>query len=173
MAISKVTDLRAGQGSRAAASPEYRLFDNLIFRVNRLASSYFKSAARYYQQRFDMGIPEIRLLNIVGHYEPLGSSDIVAQSSMDKAMVSRALAALIRLGYIRRVQDAHDNRRIVLTTTESGRAVWKRILDAKRARHDRSIAALSPEEVRLVYDLLDRLYETAEEMRRDDARDAD
>ncbi len=167
---TKVTDLRSVQAGRAPESPEYRLFDNAIFKVNKLASSYFKSASRYYQRHFDMGIPEIRLLNIVGHYEPLGSCDVVEQSSMDKAMVSRALATLIRRGCLRRAKDPSDSRRIVLTLTDSGRAVWKLVLAAKRERHRRSIAALTAEETRLLYDLLDRLYATAEELRREEMR---
>lgn len=167
---TKVTDLRPGQASRPSATPDYRLFDNLIFRVNKLASSYFKSASRYYQRHFEMGIPEIRLLNIVGHYEPLGSCDVVEQSSMDKAMVSRALATLIRHGYVRKAKDAADSRRVVLTLTEPGRAVWKGVLGAKQARHRRSVAGLTPDECRQVYDLLDRLYETAEAMRQEELR---
>lgn len=169
MAISRVTDFRAGPTSRTA-TPDYRLFDNLIFKVNRLASSYFKGAARYYQRHFDMGIPEIRLLNIVGHYEPLGSSDVVEQSSMDKAMVSRALATLLRRGYVRRAKDGGDSRRVVLTMTDAGRAVWKRILHAKRLRHQQSLAGLSADEARLVYELLDRLYVAAEAMRHEELR---
>lgn len=168
---TKVTDLRpAPAGRTAARGPEYRLFDNLIFKVNRLASSYFKSASRYYQRHFDMGIPEVRLLNIVGHYGPLGSCDVVDQSSMDKAMVSRALATLIERGHVRRAKDLSDSRRIVLTLTDSGRAVWKRVLAAKRVRHERSVACLSAEETRLVYELLDRLYDEAETMRQEELR---
>lgn len=165
---TKVSDLRHRPASRPAAGLEYRLFDNLIFKVNRLASSYFKSASRYFQRRFDMGIPEVRLLNVIGHYEPLGSRDVVEQSSMDKAMVSRALAVLIERGLVRRAKDASDSRRIVLTLTDSGRTVWKRVLVAKRKRHERSISCLSPEEVRVVYELLDRLYETAEGIREEE-----
>ncbi|HEX7126706.1 MAG TPA: MarR family transcriptional regulator [Thermodesulfobacteriota bacterium] len=170
---TKVSDLRPRATARPPAGHEYRLFDNLIFKVHRLASSYFKSASRYYQRHFDMGIPEVRLLNVVGHYEPLGSCDVVEHSSMDKAMVSRALATLIRRGLIRRAKDPSDSRRIVLTLTESGRAVWKRILVAKRARHARSIACLSAEETSQVYELLDRLYDAAEAMRQEELRAAD
>jgi DNA-binding MarR family transcriptional regulator len=171
MATNKVTHLRREQAGGPVAVPDYRLLDNVIFKVNRLASSYFKSSSRYYQRHFEMGMPEIRLLNVVGHYEPLGSCDVVDRSSMDKAMVSRALAALIDRGYVGRAKDQGDSRRIVLSLTECGRAVFERVLVAKRARHQRSLAGLSPEEVRLVEDLLDRLYVAAEAMRRDEMHD--
>lgn len=154
----------AGEPSTAAGYPEYQLFNSLIFKINRLSSLYFKSSSRYYQRQFGMGVPEVRLLNIVGSLPWAGAQQVVEMSSMDKGLVSRALGNLIKRDYLRRVPDPQDRRRLMLKLTASGERVYRRITAAKRSRHLRAVSGMTPAECRQLYELLDKALVTAREM---------
>jgi DNA-binding MarR family transcriptional regulator len=161
-------DLADEGGRRVEDLPDYRLFDSLIFRVNRLANSYFKSSSRYYQRAFGMGVPEVRLLNIIGNLPSAGAQDVVELSSMDKGLVSRALRTLIDRGYLNKIRDEQDRRRLILELTAEGRKAFLKITAAKRRRHRRALEGLSPAECRLLYHLLDKAQATAERMVEED-----
>lgn len=147
---------------------EYRLLDNVIFNVGKLANSYNRSAARFYQKRFGLSVPEVRVLNVVGHHEQVSAADIVDISVMDKGLVSRAVARLVQVGLVARRTDHGDGRRSILTLTPSGRQTWTAVLAAKQRRHTRSLAALSAAEVEQFYALLARLQTDAEQMEREE-----
>lgn len=154
----------ATEPSVADGYPEYQLFNSLIFKINRLSSLYFKSSSRYYQREFGMGVPEVRLLNIVGSLPWAAAQQVVELSSMDKGLVSRALANLIKRGHLRRLPDPQDRRRLVLKLTASGEEVYGRITAAKRSRHLRAVSGLTPAECLQLYRLLDKALRTAAEM---------
>ena len=154
----------ATEQSAADGYPEYQLFNSLIFKINRLSSLYFKSSSRYYQRQFGMGVPEVRLLNIVGSLPWASAQQVVEMSSMDKGLVSRALGNLIKRGHLRRLPDPQDRRRLVLKLTATGEEVYRRITAAKRSRHLRAVSGLTPAECRQLYRLLDKALRTAGEM---------
>jgi DNA-binding MarR family transcriptional regulator len=151
----------AEAGAAEPRHPEYQLFNSLIFKVNRLASLYFKSSSRYYLRQFGMGVPEVRLLNLLGGMPWAGAQEVVEISSMDKGLVSRVLSNLIRRGYLARLQDPDDRRRYSLKLTPAGTEIYGRIIAAKRARHIRAMAGMTPEETRTLYRLLDKAIATA------------
>lgn len=149
--------------------PEYRLFSSLIFQVNRLASLYFKTASRDYQRQFGMGVPEVRLLNIIGGMPWASAQEVVETSSMDKGLVSRAMGTLIDGGYLRRQQDGKDRRRSTLELTEAGEQLYRRIRSAKERRHRRTLSGMTPEECRTLYRLLAKATTAAQQMTEDTA----
>lgn len=157
-------DVAVGEPPAVGGYPEYQLFNSLIFKINRLASLYFKSSSRYYQRQFGMGVPEVRLLNIVGSLPRAGAQQVVEMSSMDKGLVSRALGNLIKRNYLRKVPDPQDRRRLTLKLTASGEQVYRRITIAKRRRHLRAVSGMTPAECWQLYELLDKAIVTAREM---------
>lgn len=148
--------------------PEYQLFNSLIFKINRLSSLYFKSSSRFYQRQFGMGVPEVRLLNIVGSLPWARAQQVVEMSSMDKGLVSRALGNLIKRDYLCRVPDPQDRRRLTLKLTAAGERVYRRIIAAKRNRHLRVVSGMTPAECRQLYVLLDKALVTARELAEND-----
>lgn len=164
-------------GSVARLAPpmeraEYHLLDNTTFNVGQLAASYGRSASRFYLRRFGLSVAEVRVLNIVGHYEPVAAARVSDISLMDKALVSRAVAKLAKLGLLERATDDADGRRQILTLTDEGKRSWSGVLAAKQSRHDRLLAGLGAAEMRLFNELLGRLQADAERIEREEAAEA-
>lgn len=155
--------------ARGSDYPQYELFNSLIFRANRLAGLYFKSSSRDYMRAFGMGIPEVRLINIIGGMPWANAQELVEISSMDKGLVSRSLASLTKRGYLRRMQDDDDRRCFTLKLTATGQRIYQQIKTTKQQRHLRTVAGLTPEECRLLYRLMDKAIATAQLMADDTA----
>jgi DNA-binding MarR family transcriptional regulator len=111
-----------------------------------------------------MGVPEVRLLNIIGSMPWAGAQEVVEISSMDKGLVSRSLGDLIKRNYLRKIQDPQDRRRFTLKLTALGARIYRRIKAAKHSRHLRAVAGMTPDECRQLYALLDKALVTAQAM---------
>jgi DNA-binding MarR family transcriptional regulator len=85
--------------------------------------------------------------SILSALDQMGNVEQIALSravGLDTTNVADVLARLERQRMVRRRLSPHDKRRKVVTLTESGRAVLRRI-DAGAARaHERTLAALEP-----------------------------
>jgi DNA-binding MarR family transcriptional regulator len=73
---------------------------SINFHLHALASSLFKGATSYYVAQFGVGLPEMRVLSNLGREGKLAAHQLVALTAMDKALVSRFLAALARRSYV-------------------------------------------------------------------------
>ena len=147
--------------------PQYQLFNSLIFRANKLASLYFRSSSREYARQFGMGIPEVRLINIIGAMPWTNAQELVEISSMDKGLVSRSLSTLTKRGYLRRMQDQEDRRCFTLKLTPTGQKIYLQIKKTKEQRHRQTVAGMTPEECRTLYHLMDKAIATAQLMAND------
>ncbi|QGY05875.1 winged helix-turn-helix transcriptional regulator [Methylobacterium mesophilicum SR1.6/6] len=148
---------------------EYRLLDNITFNIGRLASSYNRSAVRYYLRHFDLSVAEVHVLNVIGHYEPVLAVDVAGTALMDKGLVSRAVAKLTEVGLVARSADAADGRRQILTLTRSGRVTWSGVWGAKQRRHHRFLETLTEAETEQLFGILARLQDNADRVEREEA----
>jgi DNA-binding MarR family transcriptional regulator len=153
---------------RPRQRPKYRLLDNVIFNVGKLANSYNRSASRFYLRHFGLSVPEIRVLNVIGHHAPVSAAGITVISMMDKGLVSRAVAKLAQEELIERGADHQDGRRQILTLTAAGQSLCAAVLAAKQRRHARSMACLTAAEAEQFYALLASLQVEAEAMEREE-----
>ena len=80
---------------------------------------------------------------------------------MDKVRVSRAVRRAARRGLVHRAVDQSDRRRSRLTLTPAGRAIHDRIADLAREREAQILAALAPDEIDRLRDMLARLHASA------------
>jgi DNA-binding MarR family transcriptional regulator len=107
---------------------ELRLSAFLPFRLNRLAAEVSQDLALLYAVRFGIDIPHWRVLATLGAGPPITAQAVAASTRTHKSTVSRAVAALLRRGWIRRLPDDGDRRRALLALTERGRAVYEEIV---------------------------------------------
>ena len=109
----------------------HRLLDfNILQLANRISTDF----ARLYST-FGIGIPEWRVLAVLGEKGPVTANQICTVTYMDRAIVSRAVSDLVNKGYVVRQGDAKDRRRIILHLTKQGAALCNRIVPAARSRH--------------------------------------
>lgn len=149
---------------RACRAPDARLaLDRFLpYRLSVLANTVSSGIARLYADRFQMTIPEWRVIAVIGCYGPQSANEVCQRTAMDKVRVSRAVASLTGAGRLRRTTDRGDRRRSVLTLTAKGLAVHDRIVPLARAAEARLLHALTPAERRQVDRLVGKLLDRAE-----------
>ncbi|MCC6470676.1 MAG: winged helix-turn-helix transcriptional regulator [Alphaproteobacteria bacterium] len=155
--------IASAKESRANGEPAPRLqLDRFLpYRLSILANTVSSGVARIYARRFQMTIPEWRVMAVLGCDGPQSANEVCGRTAMDKVQVSRAVARLIRAGSVRRAVDGGDRRRSVLTLTAAGLAVHDRIVPLARAAESRLLAALGPDERGQIDRLLAKLQDRA------------
>jgi DNA-binding MarR family transcriptional regulator len=90
-------------------------------------------------------------------------SDLAADLRMAPASITARVDALIRRGFVRRIPSTVDRRRIDVELTDTGRAAWRRAIGVLGDEEHRVLGALTPDERRLLSDLLRRITLVAEQ----------
>jgi DNA-binding MarR family transcriptional regulator len=131
------------------------------YRLSVLSNTVSRAIARIYAERFDLSIPEWRVMAQLGRHGRLSASDIVGLTAMDKVRVSRAVARLTAAGRIAAVADAADRRRQLLTLSPAGRRIYRQIVPLALEREARLLEVLDGAERALLDQLLTKLQEQA------------
>lgn len=138
----------------------HRLLDfNILQLANRISTDF----ARLYAT-FGVGIPEWRVLAVLGEQGPVTANQICHVTYMDRAIVSRAVSELVEKGYVSRQGDAKDRRRIILHLTQSGAMLCSRIVPAARARQEKLLSVLNSNEIDRLFDSLYTIREKIDRM---------
>ncbi len=139
--------------------------------MHALSSSLFKGATQFYVARFGVGLPEMRVLSTLDSHGPLAAYQLVARTAMDKALVSRVLAALSRRAYVTAASGATPvaARRCAWTLTRSGQDLVRRLRPMWRRREAIIQAELSGTERELLVDMLQRMFSASEALRAQEA----
>ncbi|MBM3531531.1 MAG: winged helix-turn-helix transcriptional regulator [Alphaproteobacteria bacterium] len=131
------------------------------YRLSVLSNTVSRAIARIYAERFDLTIPEWRVMAQVGRHGRLTASDIIGLTAMDKVRVSRAVARLTAAGRVEATSDAADRRRQVLALTAAGRRIYREIVPLALEREARLLDALEPKECQALDRLLAKLQARA------------
>jgi DNA-binding MarR family transcriptional regulator len=99
----------------------------LPYRLSVLTNRISTAIARVYAKRFDLTVPEWRVMAVLGRFGAMSANAVCDRTAMDKVRVSRAVARLAASGRLARRIDTADRRRSVLALTEEGRAVYDEI----------------------------------------------
>ena len=111
----------AGRGDNAPL----KLEGFLPYRLNVVASLVSQALSRIYAERYNIGVPEWRVLVTLGQYGMMTGKAIGAHSHMHKTKVSRAVALLERRKLVTRRANRADLREAFLTLTPAGRAMYE------------------------------------------------
>lgn len=116
--------------SPASHGPEKETLDldNFIpYRLSVLSNRVSKAIANEYSSRFDLTIPEWRVMAVLGGRPGLSARAVAERTEMDKVQVSRAVARLLRARRIQRAADSEDGRVTRLSLSLRGRAIYDEI----------------------------------------------
>jgi DNA-binding MarR family transcriptional regulator len=125
----------------------------LPYRLSVLSNTVSQAIARDYESRFDLSIPEWRVLAVVARYPGISAVDVVTRTAMDKVAVSRAVARLTESGRLVRELDRSDRRRARLVLSTTGRAVYRKVVPVAR-RYEADLAGALDDDERHVLDAL-------------------
>jgi DNA-binding MarR family transcriptional regulator len=121
----------------------FELGKYLPFRLTVLSNRLTRRVARFYGERFKLSAPEWRTMAVLGQQGAMSANAVIAQTTMDKVRVSRAVAKLLKTGLITREADPQDRRRAILDLTPAGRDIYRQIVPLVQEVEAEIVAALS------------------------------
>jgi DNA-binding MarR family transcriptional regulator len=121
----------------------FELGKYLPFRLTILSNRLTRRVARFYGERFKLSAPEWRTMAVLGQQGAMSANAVIAQTTMDKVRVSRAVAKLLKTGFITREADPLDRRRAILDLTPAGREIYRQIVPLVQEVEAEIVAALS------------------------------
>lgn len=164
MKMTKNNEIKASEDTTGRPMPLH--LDLFIpYRLSVLSNIVSRSVARLYAQRFDLTIPEWRVMAVMGLEEERGGSmcanSVVTRTAMDKVQVSRALSRMMQSGLINRTTDPDDRRRSVLRLTDKGRRTYEEIVPAAMKYEEELLENLTLDEQITLERLITKLTKAA------------
>ncbi len=149
------------EGKRLPHEPQLVLEHFLPYRLSVLSNIVSRRIAKFYEERFQLTIPEWRVMAVLGRFPGLTAADVTERTAMDKVQVSRAVA---RLQTTRRVEQRAvegDRRARHLFLTEEGHHVYVEIVPLALGYELKVTATLSAAERGQLDRLFDKLLAAA------------
>ena len=148
------------------------LHEFIPYKLAVVANRLSQSIGALFEERFGIQIPEWRILMALHAHGPTAPNEVVEQTSMDKARVSRAQRRLVELDLVAASEDPRDRRRLVLFLTKKGTSLCRSIIPEVRHMEAWFLAVLDARERETLDRVLTRLFERSQELRAAD-RDGD
>lgn len=137
----------------------------LPYRLSVLANTMSAALASAYAERFELSIPEWRVLAVLALRPGLSAAQVAERTAMDKVAVSRAVASLVRARRLERGVEASDRRRSQLRLTPRGVAVYQEVVPWALAYEDALLRGLPARARSRLDTLLGELLERARGVR--------
>jgi DNA-binding MarR family transcriptional regulator len=131
--------------------------DHLPYRLLLLARMIDRQTARQLQQEFGVTLAEWRVLAFVCAAGPATATTVGDSGSIDRAEISRSVAKLEAKGLISRQPDPDNRRRLIISPTRAGDALFALIRDDRRAFFRSMLADISAEEKAIVEAAIERM----------------
>jgi len=148
---------------RATLGPIGELEDFIPYKLSVVANRVSQAIGRLFETRFNIQVPEWRIMMALYAYDHLVFNEVVDQTSMDKARVSRAQRRLVDLALITTVNDPTDGRKVILSLTAKGEKMCADILPYAAEREAWYLAALDDQEHHQLDVILDKLMKRSQE----------
>ena len=140
---------------------ELRLEDFLPYRLAVLSNTVSTTVARAYDKRFNVSIPEWRVIAVLGRFPGLSAVEVAGRTLMDKVAVSRAVTKLIKNGRIDRELADSDKRRSILNLSEDGKKLHDEIAQLALQFERDLLHGFSEEEMNNLNSVMERLLARA------------
>jgi DNA-binding MarR family transcriptional regulator len=164
------------QGSSVVGGDEtpLKLDQFLPYQLQVVSTLMSQALSRVYARRYHLGIPEWRVLIVLGQLEWMNGKTICAQTHMHKTKVSRAVAALERRKLLARRANRTDMRESLVSLTPAGRAIYDELAPNAVAFSHRLTESLTPSDrdalQRALRQLTDRSAQLVAEAIEEDGR---
>ena len=137
--------------------PALALEDFLPYRLSILSNTVSGTIASADDRRFNLSIPEWRVMAVVARSPGLSAAQVAARTLMDKVAVSRAVAKLLKQGRITREFADQDKRRSILNLSADGREVNEMVVPMALKLEADLLEGFTTEEIDTLNLLLDRM----------------
>lgn len=140
---------------------ELRLEAFLPYRLAVLSNTVSTTVARAYDKRFNVSIPEWRVIAVLGRFPGLSAVEVAERTMMDKVAVSRAVTKLIKNGRIDRAFADADKRRSILNLSEDGKQLHDEIAELALQFERDLLNGFSEDELQQLNMTMERLLASA------------
>ncbi len=140
-----------------AARPQLNLDTFLPYRLSVLSNRVSDAIARQYSERFDLSIPEWRIIAVLGQTADLSAREVARRTAMDKVQVSRAVTTLVAARRVARSEDGEDARVVRLALTAKGRAIYEEVAPLALHLESLLLSSLSAQERITLQNLMHKL----------------
>ena len=130
-------------------------------RIVRLAELILRIGTLRFKDRFGLKNTDLRILVMLGAFQPISVNEVSRRTHIDKAWISRSLRGLLRRKLIARSAHPSDSRASSLSLTKKGEALLRQIAPVAE-EYQRQL--LQGQRARDVERVLDLLSARAEEM---------
>jgi DNA-binding MarR family transcriptional regulator len=144
-----------------SAKKKLRLQDYLPYRLSVAANAVSKLIARAYEDRFDLKIPEWRLIAVLAEEGPLTPQALCERTIMDKVTVTRAAQGLLKRSLIKREPNSSDGRSHRLVLTASGERLYGQIAPLALEYEAQLLAGVEQREIKTLERQLRQLEQAA------------
>jgi DNA-binding MarR family transcriptional regulator len=134
-----------------------RLGDFIGFRLRRVQNQLSRDfAAATAEQGLRSGL--FAALSLIEANPGIAQSELSREVGLDKSVTVTIVDDLERGGWAVRTRSESDRRRHALHITEAGKAKLNELFKVLERTEDAALHTLSPAELHLLHELLDRLY---------------
>ena len=157
----RATDPAGARHHREPAPHIDALIRLVSVRIVRIAELILRIGTQTFKERFGVKPTDLRILVILGAYQPISVNEVSRRTHIDKAWISRSLAGLLRRKLITRTAHPSDSRASLLALTKTGESLLREIAPVAQ-EYQRQL--LQGQRTRDVERMLDLLSARAEEM---------
>jgi len=139
------------------------------YRLSVLTNRVSNAIARHYAERFDLSVPEWRVIAVLGQAPGLSARDVAKRTAMDKVQVSRAVQSLLAAKRLTRTAHANDGRIAHLSLSAKGQAIYNDVVPLALSLERQFLSVLSQSEQKSLDTLLTKLSRHMDRMIASDA----
>lgn len=96
-------------------------------RIVRLSELILRIGTLTFKDRYGVKPTDLRILVMLGAYQPISVNEVSRRTHIDKAWISRSLRGLLRRKLIKRTAHPSDSRASSLSLTKQGEALLREI----------------------------------------------
>ena len=134
----------------------------LTYRISQLGFRLNGQAAHLLKEGCGLKVPEWRVIALLASHKRLNAVGIEELTGTDRGLLSRTVRSLEKRGLVRTHRSEKDRREVYFTLTPAGRQIHRRQVPLMQARQDHLLGALTAEERRLVFGIVDKLLIAAD-----------
>ncbi len=139
----------------------------LPYRLSVLTNHVSRGFARLYEERFDLKLPEWRVMAVLGRRPGITAREVSELTAMDKVAISRAVARLMQMGRVAAETDSADGRRQKLSLSEAGEDIYRQIIPLAKRIEGALVAGIEADDMAVLDKLLIHLTAAAERIDHD------
>ncbi len=148
-----------------STEPSLYVLESLVtYRLTRIADTLLRAAGQVYRARHGVTLTELRLLATLGRHQALSVNEASRLAGIDKAWVSRSVAALVKRKLVTRRPHPSDSRVVLLSLTAQGKTKVQQMVPMAVARNEHLLAGLSKKERSKFDEILGRIQVQVDEL---------